>query len=72
MKNGIVTTAVLPDLFPYGNEDGYPFQDESIVESAEVTSEDPQVVEYVINPDAVWSDGEPIGCKDIYIAVDRA
>jgi peptide/nickel transport system substrate-binding protein len=68
VKNGIVTTAVLPDLFPYGNEDGYPFQDESIVESAEVTGEDPQVVEYVLNPDAVWSDGEPISCKDFYLA----
>ena len=36
--------------------------------SAEVTSEDPQVVEYVVNPDAVWSEGEPIDCDDFYLA----
>ncbi|WP_026821003.1 ABC transporter family substrate-binding protein [Arthrobacter castelli] len=28
--------------------------------SAEVTSKDPMVVEYEINPDAVWNDGTPI------------
>ncbi|HNJ97352.1 MAG TPA: ABC transporter family substrate-binding protein [Ilumatobacteraceae bacterium] len=36
--------------------------------SAEVTSTDPQVVEYVIQPTAVWSDGEPIDCDDFYLA----
>ena len=36
--------------------------------SAEVTSTDPQVVEYVIQPAAVWSDGEPIDCDDFYLA----
>ena len=36
--------------------------------SAEVTSTDPQIVEYVIQPAAVWSDGEPIDCDDFYLA----
>jgi len=38
--------------------------DENLLESVEMTSEDPQVVEYVINEDAVWSDGEPISADD--------
>lgn len=38
--------------------------DENLLESAELVSEDPQVVEYVISPDAVWSDGTPITADD--------
>ena len=41
---------------------------EDMMVSAEVTSTDPQVVEYVIQPDAVWSDGEAIDCDDFYLA----
>jgi peptide/nickel transport system substrate-binding protein len=41
---------------------------EDMMVSAEVTSTDPQVVEYVIQPQAVWSDGEPIECADFYLA----
>lgn len=33
--------------------------------SIELTSEDPQVVTYTINPDAVWTDGTPITWEDI-------
>ena len=32
--------------------------------SVELVSEDPQVVEIKINPEAVWSDGTPIGVQD--------
>ena len=42
--------------------------DPALMVSAEVTSTDPQVVEYVIQPDAVWSDGEPIDCKDFLLS----
>lgn len=35
--------------------------------SADVTSEDPQIVEYVVQPDAVWEDGEAIDCDDFYL-----
>ena len=38
--------------------------DQNLLESAELTSEDPQVVEYVIAEDAVWSDGTPISADD--------
>ncbi|MDO8389986.1 MAG: ABC transporter family substrate-binding protein [Actinomycetota bacterium] len=41
---------------------------EDMMVSAEVTSEDPQVVEYVIQPAAVWEDGEAIDCDDFYLA----
>jgi peptide/nickel transport system substrate-binding protein len=37
-----------------------------LMDSVELTSEDPQVVEYKINADAVWEDGEPIDCSDFY------
>ena len=29
------------------------------MESVELTSEDPQIVVYKVNPKAVWSDGDP-------------
>jgi peptide/nickel transport system substrate-binding protein len=32
------------------------------------TSDRPLVVEYAFNPRAVWSDGQPVGCDDVYLA----
>lgn len=49
------------------SEDGTPVIDENYAVSAEITSEDPQVVEIKLNPDAVWEDGTPITAED-YIA----
>lgn len=37
---------------------------EALLESAEVTSEDPMTVEYVIREEARWSDGTPITAAD--------
>jgi peptide/nickel transport system substrate-binding protein len=37
---------------------------EDLLESAEQTSEDPQTIEYKINPDAIWSDDTPITADD--------
>ncbi|QGG95452.1 ABC transporter family substrate-binding protein [Actinomarinicola tropica] len=48
----------------YGGTDGELVQNEDLVTSIELTSEDPQVVTYEINPDANWSDGEPITADD--------
>lgn len=45
-------------------EDGTPVLDENYATSAEVTSDDPQVVEIRLNPDAVWEDGTPITVAD--------
>ncbi len=50
---------VQPDLTTTLNTD--------LMVSVEVTSEAPQVIEWIINPDAVWSDGEPIDCDDFYL-----
>lgn len=38
--------------------------DQDLLTSAEMVSEDPQVIEYVIDPDASWSDGTPITAED--------
>jgi len=38
--------------------------DEYLIESVEVTSEDPLVVTYALNDEAVWSDGTPISAND--------
>ncbi len=32
------------------------------------TSDDPLVVTYTFNPAAVWDDGQPVGCDDLYLA----
>ncbi|MDQ3987972.1 MAG: ABC transporter family substrate-binding protein [Actinomycetota bacterium] len=44
--------------------DGSVEVDPAYAESAELTSEDPQVVTYTINPEATWSDGKPITWED--------
>lgn len=38
----------------------------------EKTSDDPLTVEYTFNDDAVWSDGEPIGCADFLLVWAQA
>lgn len=38
--------------------------------SVELTSNDPQVVTYTINPEAVWSDGTPITWEDLKSQID--
>ena len=39
----------------------------TLMESVELTSEDPQVVVYKVEPDAAWDDGDPIDCDDFYL-----
>jgi peptide/nickel transport system substrate-binding protein len=46
------------------DESGAPVINENYASSAEVTSEDPQVVEIMLNPDAVWEDGTPVTVAD--------
>jgi peptide/nickel transport system substrate-binding protein len=38
--------------------------DQNLLVSAEQTGDDPQVIEFKLNPDAVWSDGTPISADD--------
>ncbi|MGH3795002.1 MAG: ABC transporter substrate-binding protein [Pseudonocardiaceae bacterium] len=39
-----------------------------VMESAALTSRDPQVVTYKIKPNVTWSDGAPWDCSDFYLA----
>jgi peptide/nickel transport system substrate-binding protein len=41
--------------------------DRDYMESVTVKSTNPQVVEWKWRPEAVWSDGAPVGCKDMYL-----
>ncbi|MFT4265392.1 MAG: ABC transporter family substrate-binding protein [Nocardioides sp.] len=45
-------------------DDGSWATDKNYAESVEVVSEDPQVIEVKLNPDAVWEDGTPITAAD--------
>ncbi|QFZ24020.1 ABC transporter family substrate-binding protein [Saccharothrix syringae] len=41
--------------------------DGDLMESIKVTSNDPQVIEWKVNKEAVWSDGQPIDCDDFHL-----
>jgi len=41
--------------------------DGDLMESVEVTSKDPMQVVWKIRKEAVWSDGEPVSCKDFHL-----
>lgn len=59
MLNGLIPGAYYagPDLVPHWNSD-------LLVEEPTITAESPQTVVYKIRPEAVWSDGTPIGAED--------
>jgi peptide/nickel transport system substrate-binding protein len=67
--NLLVTVAVQPS--PYiGVVDNGRFEqqiDGDLMESVKVVSTSPQTIEYKFQKAAVWQDGAPIGCKDIYL-----
>src|SRR5690606_30101813 len=65
--NGVVTGAVLPDAMPFDPVEGAHVADRHLMRSVRLTSRDPQIIEYVVHPDAAWSDGEPIDCDDWYL-----
>ncbi|MEU1626171.1 ABC transporter family substrate-binding protein [Streptomyces sp. NPDC020096] len=58
-----IAGAVLPALFTVDGR-GRPQRDPDFLESATVVSKSPQVVEYKLNPRAVWSDGRAISADD--------
>jgi peptide/nickel transport system substrate-binding protein len=68
VKNSIVLNEVQPSPFNFAGPTGGLEMDDELMDSVEITSEDPQVIEYVINADAVWSDGEPIDCDDFQLS----
>lgn len=54
---------VWPSAFAPG-ADGQPLLNSDLLLSAEQTSSDPQTVVYRINPEATWSDGDPLDAND--------
>ncbi len=59
-----VTSALYPAAFVIQPDASTIEMNTDLLESAEVVSQDPTVVQYVINEDAVWSDGVPITGDD--------
>ncbi|MDT0345004.1 ABC transporter family substrate-binding protein [Streptomyces litchfieldiae] len=66
VANGQVTEWVLSGFWHFGNEDGQLVEDTTFG-TYEKTADDPLTVEYTINEEAVWSDGESIDCDDIML-----
>jgi peptide/nickel transport system substrate-binding protein len=60
---GQIDNAVLPEMFT-GSADGGLKLNTDYLTSASITSTSPQVISYVINPKATWSDGTPITWRD--------
>ncbi|MCH9759708.1 MAG: ABC transporter family substrate-binding protein [Actinomycetia bacterium] len=61
---GAMLRATLPRAF-FIKPDGEMTVNSDYFTSVELTSTDPQVVTYTINPQAVWSDGTPITWEDV-------
>ncbi|MEL6890985.1 MAG: ABC transporter substrate-binding protein, partial [Actinomycetota bacterium] len=68
VKNTIVLTEVLPSPFNFAGPAGELALDEELMDAVNVVSDDPQVIEYVVNAAAAWSDGDPIDCNDFHFA----
>ena len=65
--NTLVLNQVLTDPFLVDGNGTF-LLNSDVLESAELTSRDPQVVTYRIKPNVRWSDGEPWDCDDFYLA----
>ena len=61
---GAMLRSTMPRAFRVGS-DGSTTVNSDYFTNVELTSENPQVVTYTINPKAVWSDGTPITWEDI-------
>jgi peptide/nickel transport system substrate-binding protein len=62
------TADIIGGLLPYTFDfeaDANPVVAEEYFTSIELTSDDPEVITYDINPDATWSDGTPITAEDM-------
>lgn len=64
--NADVNEWVTTGFWSYQGSDGLPEPNEEFG-TYEQVSEDPLVVDYSINDEAVWSDGEPIDCADVML-----
>jgi peptide/nickel transport system substrate-binding protein len=64
VDDNLLSTLFVPGFITIG-EDGTWETNEDYATRVELVSEDPQVVEVDINPEAVWSDGTPITVADV-------
>ena len=62
-ETGLAVKSILPYTY-YTAPDLTPQMNTDLLESAELTSTDPQTVVYRIKPEAVWNDGIPITADD--------
>ena len=67
VKNSIILNEVQPNPFNFAGPTGGLVMDDELMDSVDLVSDDPQVVEYVVNAAAVWSDGDPIDCDDFVL-----
>ena len=63
LETGLALKSILPYTF-FTQPDLTSNLNENMLVSAEVVNESPQTIEYVIQPDAAWSDGTPISAED--------
>ena len=63
LETALALKSVLPYTY-YTEPDLTSAMNEDLLVSATMTSESPQVIEYVIQPDATWNDGTPITAED--------
>ncbi|MCP3798508.1 ABC transporter family substrate-binding protein [Allokutzneria sp. A3M-2-11 16] len=61
--NARIVNALMPTMFNADSQ-GQFSENKNYVESGKLVSTEPQVVEYKLNPKAVWSDGTPLSWKD--------
>ncbi|MGH3568741.1 MAG: ABC transporter family substrate-binding protein [Pseudonocardia sp.] len=68
--NSLANVYVLPLLQPspyFVDEQLNLRVDKDYLDAITVVSTNPQVIEWKWRQDAVWSDGRPVGCKDMYL-----
>jgi peptide/nickel transport system substrate-binding protein len=68
-QNTVVLSNVQPSPYFFDLVDGQIVikLDGDVMESVEVTNKDPMQVIWKIRKEAVWSDGEPVSCKDFHL-----
>ncbi len=64
--NTVVNNMLQPGPFILNDKLGFDLWTDFVTE-ANVLSTAPQVIEYKLNPAAVWSDGAPLDCNDFYL-----
>ena len=64
-SNQYATNQVIPDVSYFDEKGGVSINKELV--DVQKTSDSPLTVVYKFNPKAMWDDGSPIGCDDMYL-----